>query len=37
MSKDDAKPPCLGFLTVLEQSQHGLMGGYLVLNERVGR
>jgi hypothetical protein len=29
----DAKPqPALGFLTVLEHPQHGLMGGYLVLN-----
>src|SRR5437016_8974065 len=29
----DAKSqPALGFLTVLEHSQHGLMGGYLVLN-----
>jgi hypothetical protein len=29
----DAKSqPALGFLTVLEHPQHGLMGGYLVLN-----
>src|SRR5437868_1456800 len=29
----DAKPePTIGFLTVVEHDQHGLMGGYLVLN-----
>ena len=33
---DDKSPPALGFLTVLEHPQHGLMGGYLVLN-RAGR
>ncbi|HEV2969234.1 MAG TPA: hypothetical protein VGY55_04530 [Pirellulales bacterium] len=33
MPVDDAKSqPALGFLTVLEHAQHGLMGGYLVLN-----
>ena len=33
MAADDAKTqPALGFLTVLEQAPHGLMGGYLVLN-----
>ncbi len=31
MPNDDKQPPCLGFLTVVD-SQHGLMGGYLVLN-----
>ncbi|HKD35887.1 MAG TPA: hypothetical protein VKB78_03775 [Pirellulales bacterium] len=29
---DSKKPQSLGFLTVLEHPQHGLMGGYLVLN-----
>jgi hypothetical protein len=29
---DAPKPQSLGFLTVLEHSQHGLLGGYLVLN-----
>jgi hypothetical protein len=33
MPANDAKSqPTLGFLTVLEHAQHGLMGGYLVLN-----
>jgi hypothetical protein len=33
MAVDDPKShPALGFLTVLEHAQHGLMGGYLVLN-----
>jgi hypothetical protein len=31
MPNDDKQPLCLGFLTVVD-SQHGLMGGYLVLN-----
>lgn len=29
---DATKPQSLGFLTVLEHSQHGFLGGYLVLN-----
>ena len=29
-------PPALGFLTILEHEQHGLVGGYLILNA-VGR
>jgi len=34
MPVDDPKSqPALGFLTVLEHAQHGLMGGYLVLNQ----
>src|SRR5438034_1245608 len=34
MGVDDPKsPPAIGFLTVLEHAQQGLMGGYLVLNE----
>jgi hypothetical protein len=34
MPVDDPKSqPVLGFLTVLEHTQHGLMGGYLVLNQ----
>ncbi len=32
MPKDDKSPTALGFLTVIEHPQHGLMGGYLVLN-----
>ncbi len=33
MAVDDSRSqPALGFLTVLEHAQHGLMGGYLVLN-----
>jgi hypothetical protein len=33
MPTDEPKSqPALGFLTVLEHAQHGLMGGYLVLN-----
>ena len=33
MAKGEAKTPAaLGFLTVLDHPQHGLMGGYLVLN-----
>ena len=33
MATGQRKPPsAVGFLTVLEHSQHGLMGGYLVLN-----
>ncbi len=33
MTTHGAKPtPVLGFLTVLEHEQHGLLGGYLVLN-----
>ena len=33
MAKGEAKAPAaLGFLTVLDHPQHGLMGGYLVLN-----
>lgn len=33
MTTSGAKPtPVLGFLTVLEHEQHGLLGGYLVLN-----
>ncbi len=33
MSNTDAKSkPALGFLTVVENPQHGLFGGYLVLN-----
>lgn len=33
MTGADAKPlPALGFLTVVEHPQHGLFGGYLVLN-----
>jgi hypothetical protein len=34
MAVDDSKSQsALGFLTVLEHAQHGLMGGYLVLNQ----
>ncbi len=34
MPADDAKSKsAIGFLTVLEHPQHGLMGGYLVLNQ----
>ena len=37
MRTNDPKPgPTLGFLTVLEYPEHGLIGGYLVLN-RAGR
>ena len=33
MSTTNAKPkPALGFLTVVEHPQHGLFGGYLLLN-----
>lgn len=33
MHQDDAKSlPAIGFLTVIEHPQHGLFGGYLVLN-----
>jgi len=33
MQPDDAKSlPAIGFLTVIEHPQHGLFGGYLVLN-----
>lgn len=33
MATGQRKPPsAVGFLTVLEHNQHGLMGGYLVLN-----
>jgi hypothetical protein len=33
MTTSGAKPmPVLGFLTVIEHEQHGLLGGYLVLN-----
>ena len=33
MSAGDSKSqPALGFLTVLEHEQHGLVGGYLILN-----
>lgn len=31
-SGDASSPPALGFLTVVEHAQHGLLGGYLVLN-----
>jgi hypothetical protein len=30
--RDDKTEPALGFLTVVEYEQHGLFGGYLVLN-----
>ncbi len=32
MSNRDKSSPAIGFLTVLEHDQHGLFGGYLVLN-----
>ncbi len=31
-ASDAASPAALGFLTVLEHEQHGLVGGYLILN-----
>ncbi len=31
-SRDGQSPPALGFLTVVGHEQHGLFGGYLVLN-----
>ena len=31
-SRGDKALPCIGFLTVVEHAQHGLFGGYLVLN-----
>src|SRR5688572_20978022 len=30
--RDEKTEPALGFLTVVEHAQHGLFGGYLVLN-----